>query len=486
MQNKILVFALRLMGVAIILLSSCKKYLDVQPEDKFLENSVYSDGNSIRNALNGIYLNLAKPQTYSSGSNSTPLDVPAMLDILAQYYNISSSSHRLFQIAQYKYTDAAVMNYMGATWGSRYMAVLNLNLFIQHLESDSSIVSAAERKLMLGEAYGLRAFTAFDLLRLFGPVYITDSLKTAIPYPSSPKPDIQPLLPANQVVLKVLADLAQASVLLQNDPVRTKGARAADLGGDAYFSLRNRRMNYFAVRALTAMVLLYQRDFPDAASVANAVISEAGALFPWSPATLSAPGIASPDRIFSSEMIFGLEDIDLYTMQTEWFAASNTDYKILMPLPGRLESIYENNPNDYRYRSWFAIDQASNRINKTFFKYADVKDPNQLFRRMLPMIRMSEMYYIAAECASDEGGCTRLLNIVRANRGLPPVTLNGNRQEQINREYAKEFWGEGQLFFYYKRLNQSVINSGSQDGGSVNMSNAQYVVPLPLSETSFR
>lgn len=477
MQRVISIFLL----VLAITQVSCNKYLDVQPEDQLLEGPVFNNRTNIRSALNGVYLNLAKPGLYGGNYSCT------FLDVLAQYYNVSRlyTNHPFSGTSRYYYDDPNLMGYTTTIWDSSYTAILNLNTFISHVESDSSILTPDERLLMLGEAYGLRGFVAFDLLRLFGPVYKTDSSKTAIPYPMTPKWDVQPLLPASKVIAHILADLYHATTLLEKDPVRSQGVHVAGTGEDVYFSLRNRRMNYFAVRALIARVLLYQGNTAAAKEMATTVINDAGHWFPWSPEALTEPGIANPDRVFSAEVIFGLENSNLYVVRQTWFWAGRPEWQILIPAAGRLDNIYEHNADDYRYRSWFFIDPGTSRIEKTFVKYADVTDPNQLFRHLQPEIKMSEMYYIAAEGVADDNNAGTLLNTVRSNRGLPPLTINNDRQAQITKEYEKEFWGEGQLFFYYKRINQQRIPSGT-GSGSFSMSNEQYVLPLPLSETNFR
>lgn len=464
----------------LFMMASCNKYLDVQPEDRFLENDVYSSRTSIRNVLNGIYINLAEPDAYGENFTSTTLDV------MAQYYNCGNSSNSFYTLAAYRYTDAGVMARITTMWNGSYTAILNLNLFIKHLEQGNKVLPEKERRLMLGEAYGLRAFVEFDLLRLFGPVYATDSLKTAIPYPHEPESKIQALLPANTVLSGILNDLSEAAKLLENDPIRTIGVQIAATGDDVYFSLRNRRMNYYAVQALLARALLYRGDRTAAGTVAGNLIKEASAWFPWSRPERSAPGISDPDRIFSSEVIFALENANMYNTQARKFDANLADDSILIPLPQRLAAIYENYPNDYRYRTNFEVNRSTTRTARTFFKYADISNKNALYRKLQPLIRIAELYYISAECETDNNNAATLLNTVRFNRGLPPLTFNGDKQEQIRKEYQKEFWGEGQLFFYFKRMQQTSISSGALANNQVVMGPVQYVVPLPLSETSFR
>jgi hypothetical protein len=82
----------------------------------------------------------------------------------------------------------------------------------------------------------------------------------------------------------------------------------------------------------------------------------------------------------------------------------------------------------------------------------------------MPMIKISEMYYIAAECLalSNPSLAVDRLNAVRTSRGITSKLSNGLTSSavmsEIRKEYIKEFPCEGQLFFYKKRTleNQAV------------------------------
>ena len=101
---------------------------------------------------------------------------------------------------------------------------------------------------------------------------------------------------------------------------------------------------------------------------------------------------------------------------------------------------------------------------------------------------MTEAWYIAAECqkSTDAKEAIRLLNEVRTNRNLSlfPLSddLNATQiQDEIYKEYRKEFIGEcGQLFFYYKRLNLPEIK-----GASVRPGKQVYVLPIPSNDREF-
>ena len=74
---------------------------------------------------------------------------------------------------------------------------------------------------MKGEALGLRAFHYFDLLRLWGPIYSQDSTKACIPYREKFNSESAPLMAANEVMKRIVADLKAAEELLKNDPLWT-------------------------------------------------------------------------------------------------------------------------------------------------------------------------------------------------------------------------------------------------------------------------
>ncbi|WP_295120021.1 RagB/SusD family nutrient uptake outer membrane protein [uncultured Chitinophaga sp.] len=472
---------LLLPALLLLLLVSCNKFLDVQPVDKFLDRQVYSNSATIKTVLTGIYLNMAKPGMYGEGLSSTTVDV------MGQYYNIASTADTFYSVMRYNYNDASSVSRLGRIWSASYGAILNVNLFLYNVSRTEGVLSENEKRWMMGEAYAIRAYVAFDLLRLFGPVYAKDSTLNAIPYPVVPGTEIQPVLPANRVMDSIMADIGQAETLLQNDPVRTEGVAAqGNDNADNFFRMRNRRMNYYTVKALTARFQLYRRNKAAAMEAARLVITEAGGFFPFVNPDAVASGVTQPNRVFSTEVITGLENADMYPSYQAWFKASGLDSRanLLRPEPNNLEATYESMPNDIRYRNWFYVDPVSSTPVKTFFKYdATVRTPYTHFQ---PLIRISEMYYIMVECEPEEATAQTWFNTMRTSRGLPDVTFAGDRQTYLDKEYRKEFWGEGQLFFYYKRLNKTAIPNGAVASGTINMTTTQYVPPMPLLETEFR
>lgn len=471
MKTKIFISTTILFGL--LAFPSCKKYLDVQPDDKFLESQLFSSKTGIESVLNNIYLQMPNSPMYGANLSTTTLE------LMAQRYN-ASFYVQFAGFTSYNFSNSYVVPAIDTIWSSSYNCILNINKFIANLNIYKGVVPQAESDILEGEAYALRAMLHFDLLRIFGPVYATNSQGSAIPYYTVATAKTQPVLSAADVMTNVLADLKTAEGLLASDPIITKGKQdELQNDGNDFFRFRNLRMNYYAVIALEARVQLYAGNNADALKAAQKVIGNGTSLFPWSnPADVN--DATNPDRIFSSEIIFALQNLNLYTLYNTWFVTNSV---VLSPSDFRLQEVYEVQAagvNDYRYRSQWDPG-IINGINRQFIKYADVPDQTKLFRYMQAMLRMSEMYYIAAETETDPDAALAYLNTVRYNRGLPDLPPGADINAELLKEYQKEFFGEGQLFFYYKRTNTQVIPDGAglDDYTNVYMSDSYYVVPHP-------
>jgi len=475
-RNFIKIMALLIATIGI--LSSCKKFLDVQPEDKVLETQLFSTKQGIKTVLNGLYINLSNNNLY--GDNLTL----STIEILAQRYNISST-HSLTKIASYAYTDNPTQSRLENIWTNSYATILNVNTFLENLAKYPGVLDAKTEKIYKGEATAMRAFLHFDIMRLYGPRYSTaDSVKLSLPYYESSKSSVNPLLPANDFLQKVINDLNTAESLLTEDEIVTAGVNTAPLNASVDFLKNNRnyRLNYYAVKALKARVFLYRGDKVNALKYAKDVIAVAN-VFPWTTATNALSEKQNPDRVFTTEMMFGIANTQLYARYLALFDPGVSDANILAPITARLNTVYESNENDYRFNLNWQIPTTGVKAYKTFYKYADVIDKDKLFRFTIPLVKISEVYLIAAEAEPVAADGIAYLNIVRANRGLTALATTVNVNTELQKEYQKEFFGEGQLFYYYKRRNITSIPNGAASSGNVTVN---YAVPMPQSEALYR
>lgn len=461
-------FVIVALGI-LVSLSSCSKFLDLQPEDKLLESQTFSSAKNINSYLNGIYVKLGSSQLY--GENLT-LTIP---DILAQRYNMGTQ-HVFYAYSQHRYTDGGVANKMAEIWANGYNAIFNMNRFIANLDKVPGILSAKADSTSRGEVFAMRAMMHFDLLRLFGPMYSTaDSTLLSIPYKTESELSINPLLPANEVMTRIVADLSKAESLLSSDKTMTYDKRY--------------RFNYYSVKALQARVNLYRDNKPQALAAAMVLIQNSDK-FPW--VTLAnMNNRANADRIFSTEMIFGAYNADLYATtggQAKYFSSSLADNSILAPLDARLTAMFPET-TDFRFGFDQLWGKPATKIYKTFLKYSDIEDKAKTFRNTIPLLKLSEMYYIAAECEPDQTTAIGYLNTVRYNRNLGTPVPAAQLTTELTKEYQKEFFGEGQLFFYYKRNKFLTIPAGNSATANYTMGTdatmrIKYVVPIPVAETN--
>lgn len=466
--------------ISILTITGCKKYLTVQPESAYTELQVYSNERAVQQALNGLYNDLADNRLY--GANLTMSSV----EMLAQRYNVTSSSlYTYYQLQSCAYTQDSVKGVFEGLWQKAYGTILNANKFVSMMDGTvkSGVLTPAHAGQLKGEAIAIRAMIHLDLLRLFGPIFSQNSSQIAIPYYRKADGNGQPLIPAKQALDSVLADLSQAESLLAGDPIITGGIVFSQ---DFYAGNRNQRMNYYAVKGLMARAYLWGGNTTAAHDSAKSVLTQGEKWFPWLKDSI-ARALIDPDRIFSPELLFGVYNSNLYTNHLAYFSPALLDANILSAQSARLANIFESNTNDYRYTTpnsttW----QTNGKSYPTFFKYADIATPTKPWRFLQPLLRKSEMYYIIAETDPSPTTSIALLDTVRYHRGVINLTPSAVIATEVQKEYQKEFWGEGQLFFYYKRNNKTSVPSGTSGTANVSMSAAKYVVPLPLSETTPR
>ncbi|WP_316818881.1 RagB/SusD family nutrient uptake outer membrane protein [Pedobacter nyackensis] len=460
---------------------SCKKFLQVQPRDYMFEQEAFATEKGVESALNGIYQSMANPVLY--GSNLT-VDITEQF---AQYYYAPGRPN----IARFKdFVYSLTKPYYAEIWKQAYRSLLGTNNFCDRLKDPSFHVLASDKRdILLGEAYAIRAFLHFDQLRLFGPVYTRFPQQKAIPYVRTASSVAQPILPADQVIDQIMHDLDSALVLLAKDPVRVTGANKITTSGVGqaidYMSNRHRRFNYYAVKTLAARVLLYAGKKAEAWQVATSIIQEQEAFFPW----LTEPEFAN-DPLMSKESFFGIENKKMYEIYRDLFSPLLRDDIIYALKPARLNGLYSPTSTDLRLKYWFKVGIEGEKTYKVLIKHSNATIKDAGLSGYQPLIRKSELYLIAAETAPDLQQGFTYLNTQRINRGLPAIVYHtGSTATElltaIRDEYQREFVGEGQTFFMFKRLNLATITpvTGS---GSVAMNDLKYVVPLPEDESFYR
>lgn len=467
-----------------IALSGCSKWLDVKPEDEFIEEKVFMTRQGFYDALNGIYLNMASNNLYGSKLNLVTLD------ILAQTYHISTSHPALERnFISFNYGDKDVKTSIDNIWSSMYVNIANVNRLLKNVETYGHILDPETKMLIRGEALAARAYLYFDLLRMFAPAYTIEPEAERIPYYTTATYETAPFSKSSVVIENILNDLQEAeSLLAKSDPAiqmaqvdRTIGSVEMEIKNFQEF--RNYHLNYYAVKGLQARVYMYAGNKPEALNAAEVVIASK-TKFPWVKQSDLATA-STINRVFSMEVLFALENSRLYNVYDEKFNGALEDRNILSAgTTTRFTNlIFENWPNDYRFSSsWTA---SGGKSYPVFIKYKDITNTNfRNFRYTIPAIRLSEVFLIAAECEPDPVKGLAYLNELRVNRNCPVIGSEVGLTNNILKEYRKEFYGEGQLWYYYKRNDVRRVSGVTTVNKTINYSN--YTFPIPLSETEPR
>ena len=471
--------------------TSCNSWLEVEQEDNIMENDLFSSQDGFLEALNGVYMSMNSTSCYGGGLTMSTVDV------LAQYYDCSVADHTYGLLQEFQYGEESVESRFESIWTAAYQQIANLNAIIEHCDEDRGALQDTYYNLIKGEALGLRAMFHFDLLRLFGPLW-SNRDQTSIPYMKAADREIQPLLSADSAMDCVMADLEEAAnLLVEVDPVITEGVRNESGGidgNDLYY--RGYRLNYFAVQALRARAALWMQDYEGAKNYATGVIETVTRDTIFELMTATRFNAYTLDRVFETEVIFSLYNT-LREDHFESFFSEDLDGTSILSLASqRLGSMFENT-SDYRYaRQW----EPGNNNTGLFTKYEDVdaadnlEDQWERVRYMIPLIRLSELYLIAAECVGLQelnvaDAVENYLNPLRVARNEMPLETTISTTElrtQIQNEYIREFVGEGQTFFYFKRNESANIPTGTSATGTQTMQPGNYVIPLPDSETEQR
>lgn len=456
---------------------SCKKYLDVKPKSQIKEELIFEKERGFMDALTGVYTLMARRDLY--GDNLTM----SFLDLLAQRYKAGTTASPYWELIRYNYnseTDKySVKGTIRTIWLSSYVSIANANNILSNIEKKKFLFQGDNYNLIKGEALGLRAFLHFDLLRMFGPMMTDNPSAPSIPYRTVLSREAQPLLPANEVVKLIIADLLQAEELLKNDPI-VSGAN-----NDYYeFNVENRkfRMNYMAVLGTLARVYQYNNLPNEAYTYAKKVIGSGKFTF-VSSQDIVTDGVCK-DRTFRTEQLFSVqinkmkEYTDTYFKTLprayEEFQLNNDDTAI--------EAVFENTSTDYRRVHLWGYDSGK-LMNTKYLQFDEERTQCAWPKNVVPLLRFSEMYYIAAEAAPTIGESASLINEVLIHRGLKALNNINNKadlEQVLTKEYQKEFYSEGQLFYYYKRNKFTTI-----PGSTIPANSKVYVLPVPEDELIF-
>ena len=458
--------------VALLLFGSCDSYLDVLPSTEKEKGEMFSTQDGYRSVLIGAYIRMKQTSLYGQEM------VCGTVESLAQHWTYTDGSVGEY-LHTYDYKASAVENATAAIFNNLYKVVADVNGLLAVIDNNGGVLDTKNYNIIKGEALAIRAFCHFDVLRLFGPMPGNVPSGKVLPYVTVVGTLPNDHLTFSDFMTRLLADISEAEVCLaKSDPVLESSMEklnSASPDGDSFFQSRQTRMNYYSVCALAARVHLWNGDKAKALEYARKVIDaktpEGTPMFRLGTRDDCQRG----DNTFSCEHVFDIKVNDIAST----IGSGRSYYFDQKEMTSRL---YEKGTSDIRFvNMWEEVYLGYFNRPFYFLKYVQNDKMPSMAKNVIPMLRLAEMYLIAMECCPLAEAQTYYDSFC-TSRDVAPVSLDSDDtlKKTLMSEYNKEFYGEGQAFYAYKRLGVSDILWAGVPG-TVDT----YVVPLPKQESVY-
>lgn len=455
------------MGCAILAasLSSCvNDWLDVAPSDGTDADAALTSSSDLAAARTGMYAALKGNSNlvdYYGQQFFVYGDVHAGDDY--QYNNIGGSNRASFY---YDMTYQTASEFSSSTsssnvaWKSPYIVIGRANRIIAAAEG-GALSDAAEAKATIdqyaAEAKVLRALAHFDLVRIYGKPYTEDQgaslgvpLVTGV-LESNAKPARSTVA---EVYTQVVKDLTEA---ISSNALATETE-------PGYVSV-------WGAKAILSRVYLNMGDYANALSVAEDIIKNSGAALWTRDQYFKAWDASTPNE---SEFLFRLNvagSTDNNDLNGIGNLQQRDGYKEMVATK-KFVDMLTSDPKDVR-NDMFLPAKAEKEVavygtNKVFLNKLRGQGGNLRNVTIVPIIRLSEVYLTAAECAfrnNDKTKAVEYLNDLVKNRTTTEAslaTVDNITLERILIERRKELIGEGQRYFDALRNNETITRYTSE------------------------
>lgn len=441
------------------LVTGCKKsYLELKPYDQVAIDIAITTEGDMQAATNGIYSALRNSTLYGR-------DIQLRADLLSDNVYISATnSNRFLEYFQVNYNalTASVTN----NWNSSYATILRANNVI-----NSSLTTGTNINQYRGEALTMRALVYFDLVKQFAKPYAAATAATdlGVPLVLTYNPTVKPKRNTVQEVYDQIEKDLQAAIPLLTD-------RAPYSAGYA---------NKNTAKTLLARLYQFKGDWVKALTNAQDVINNGGYSLTTT-ANYAAYWANGNLRTDKQETIFelgfdpngnaGLESLPYFFVQAGYGDALATDdlfqaYSATDVRRGLLIDATRGGKNVK------VVNKYSNNINYT-----------------IKVVRLSEVYLIAAEASYQTGNIPQALTYVNQVATRRDAAFAGYASagaqvlEDILTERRKELAFEGHRYWDLARYNRDVVRvnvNGNYPGNvplTIAKDNFRRILPIPQAE----
>ena len=466
--------------------TSCSKYLDEKNYSNFDKSNYFQNSGQAQTFVNGLYTYLYMFQNGDAYGESPFIT----MELFAGHATSLGQSVNNANVINQR-TDAVNPGFE-TVWRNSYSAIANANLALERIPAIT--MDETLKKKLLGEAYFMRAFFYYHLVRLYGDVPLVTKLVEAN------DPDIYVARsPVADVYTLIISDLEAAKVSgLPNTDQTGKVSLGAvkTLLASVYLTTAgfplNKTENYAKAAAEAKDVLplytlfdkydyLHDNAHKNQGELIFQVNYLAGVrdnAIPQLTIPFNLPVGAYGDHlgamIPTNAFVDSYEDGDLRTEERQFYYSSYPKYK---------EPATIVNFGSYALYKYFHVESAAS---------SGISDENWT------LLRLPEAMLIFAEASNEVSGPTTeayaAVNAIRARAKLAP--LSGLTKEQFRiaiwKERYHELAYEGKAYFDIQRTHQIYDVKNNTFGNATATANEQnvtfkeqyYLWPIPQREIS--
>jgi hypothetical protein len=439
--------------IAGLTLTSCSDFLDKEPTNALPVDGSITSAKDLQYAINGV----AYPLTVERMSYASEFGIYA--DLLTNNYKIVKDNGQSTSITYYTITKSDVFS--ETPYYYFYKSIAEANKALSEAEK---LEQTDEIKNLEGQLYAWRGLLHFDIARMFAHIPSTVDATAANSGIVLATRVFEPEYIGNRNTLKetydqIISDLTKAAEMMEEE---------SETG---YF-------NKYAAIALRSRAYLYVGEYQKAIDDANTVInSKKYSLYTIDNYTKVW------DKEGTEESIFELLITSNYTPQRNaigYFCDYSGYSEMAFNEEGDLYKYLSTHPKDVRSKT--IKDQTGAKDNKAYYPGKFPGREGNLYVNNPKIIRLSELYLIAAEAYSNLGDAAKAaeyINTLRKNRiegykDVASVTI-----DDILNEYTYELYQENQIAFAYWRNKKSVTNVY---GKEVKYDDERTILPIPQRE----
>jgi len=431
---------MKLKYISLILLmaamSSCKKFLDVEPRASISDDATIIDKVSAETAVRGIYN--ASRSYYS-------VDFQSIAYLSGDNVQWTGSQSQVQEFINHRVNPEN--STITSVWNGIYVSINRANNVIAKVPAVADpLLTATLKNQYLGEAYFLRALGYFDLVRIWGGVpLITTPTETAADNRGIARSSLA------DTYAQILKDLETAEPLLTETTDRFRATRKT-------------------VWALKARFYLYQKDWAKAEEFATKVITDQNTyqlLKPFNSFFFPATQKGTVESVFE----FFYSTNELNTHRGQWQPQENGGTRQWAPNDALVALL--NNPVTGGTRSTLIARDNQNRWYGNLYYRSPGTDPTYV-------IRIAELYLIRAEARIQQNnllaGATDLDAVrLRANLLATTATNQTDLLLAVENERRLEFAFEAHRWFDLVRTGRAATVLNITDPNKL-------VLPIPVSQ----